>query len=72
MQPLKGIVMAMLAGTVMLAQEPNTPAANKPLTGDPGVQGGVQQAQSPELRVHAPGCGYRGSDPPVGPRDADD
>jgi len=38
MQPLKGIVMAMLAGTVMLAQEPNTPAANKPPAGDPGVQ----------------------------------
>ena len=30
MQLLKGIVMAMLAAIVMLAQEPNTPAANKP------------------------------------------
>ena len=35
MQLLKGIVMAMLAGTVMLSQEP---AANKPPAGDPGVQ----------------------------------
>jgi hypothetical protein len=47
MQPLKGIVMAMLAGTVMLAQEPNTPAANKPLTGDPGVQADRPAAQTP-------------------------
>jgi hypothetical protein len=47
MQPLKGIVMAMLAGTVILAQEPNTPAANKPLTGDPGVQADRLAAQTP-------------------------
>ena len=47
MQPLKGIVMAMLAGTVMLAQEPNTPGANKPLTGDPGVQADRPAAQTP-------------------------
>ena len=46
MQPLKGIVMAMLAGTVMLAQEPNAPAANKPL-GDPGVQADRPAAQTP-------------------------
>ncbi len=46
MQPLKGIVMSMLAGTLMLAQEPNTPAANKPLTGDPGVQA-APAAQTP-------------------------
>jgi len=39
--------MAMLAGTVMLAQEPNTPAANKPLTGDPGVQADRPAAQTP-------------------------
>src|SRR5258707_893356 len=38
MQPLNGIVMAMLAGTVILAQQPNTPAANKPPIGDPGAQ----------------------------------
>ena len=47
MQPLKGIVMAMLAGTVMLAQEPNTPAANKPPAGDPGVQADRPAAQTP-------------------------
>ena len=47
MQPRKGIVIAMLAGTVMLAQEPNTPAANKPLTGDPGVQADRPAAQTP-------------------------
>jgi len=47
MQPLKGIVMAMLAGTVMLAQEPNTPGANKLLTGDPGVQADRPAAQTP-------------------------
>jgi hypothetical protein len=47
MQHLKGIVMAMVAGTVMLAQEPNTPAANKPLTGDPGVQADRPAAQTP-------------------------
>jgi hypothetical protein len=47
MQPLKGIVMAMLAGTVMLAQEPNTPAANKPLTGDPDVRADRPAAQTP-------------------------
>src|ERR1700730_4833046 len=47
MQPLKGIVMAMLAGTVMLAQEANTPGANKPLTGDPGVQADRPAAQTP-------------------------
>src|SRR6476619_6778587 len=47
MQPLKGILMAMLAGTVMLAQEPNTPAANKPLTGNPGVQADRSAAQTP-------------------------
>jgi hypothetical protein len=46
-QPLKGIVMAMLAGTVMLAQVPNTPAANKPPTGDPGVQAERPTAQTP-------------------------
>jgi hypothetical protein len=47
MQPLKGILMAMLAGTVMLAQEPNTPAGNKPLTGNPGVQADRSAAQTP-------------------------
>jgi hypothetical protein len=45
-QPLKCIVMAMLAGTVMLAQEPNTPAANKPPKGDPGAQADRQAAQT--------------------------
>jgi hypothetical protein len=47
MQPLKGIVMAMLAGTLMLAQEPNTPAANKPPKGDPGFQADRPAAQTP-------------------------
>jgi len=47
MQPLKGIVMAMLAGTVMLAQQPNTPAANKPPIGDPGAQADRPAAQTP-------------------------
>ena len=51
MQPLKGIVMAMLAGTVMLAQEPNTPAVNKPLTGDPGVQADRPAAQTPPAQT---------------------
>jgi hypothetical protein len=49
-QPLKGIVMA-LAGTVMLAQEPNTPAANKPLAGDPGVQADRPSAQTPPAQT---------------------
>jgi len=48
MQPLKGIAIAMLAGAAMLAQEQqNTPAANKPPTGDPGVQADRPAAQTP-------------------------
>ena len=46
MQPLKAIAIAMLAGTVILAQEPNTPAANKPL-GDPGAEANRSDAQTP-------------------------
>ena len=47
MRPLNGIVMAMLVGTVMLAQEPNNPAANKPPIGDPGAQADRPAAQTP-------------------------
>jgi len=39
--------MAMLAGTVILAQQPNTPAANKPPIGDPGAQADRPAAQTP-------------------------
>jgi hypothetical protein len=43
--------MAILAATVMLAQEPNTPAATKPLTGDPGVQVDRPAAQTPPAQT---------------------
>ena len=46
MQLLKGIVMAMLAAIVMVAQEPNTPAANKPLTGNSAVPADPPAAQT--------------------------
>jgi hypothetical protein len=46
MQPLKGIVMATLAGTVMLAQEPN-----KPLTDNPGIQADRPATQTPPSKT---------------------
>ena len=59
MQPLKGIVMAMLAGTVILAQQPNTPAANKPPIGDPGAQAAQTPPAQGKTSMAAPDANSR-------------
>ena len=59
MQPLKGIVMAMLAGTVILAQQPNTPAANKPPIGDPGAQAAQTPPAQSKTSMAAPDANSR-------------
>jgi len=51
--------MAMLAGTVILAQQPNTPAANKPPIGDPGAQAAQTPPAQSKTSMAAPDANSR-------------